>query len=183
MMLRSVVKITRKGPPNQGKHHIHYGFSRRIQVIPDGNGGALVATVTYQQGQFSTQVTDVGGSQGTANISNLAASDMVLGDQGTYFVTDGNQIVDVDEASGSEMWDWQPSNNSTVQIIAATSGGGVAVLNGTDNFVLLDQSEASHVSSLEHVRLRCWVFGDYTRLRKCGTVVRVCFWRRPRRRY
>ena len=57
---------------------------------------------------------------------------MVLGDQGTYFSTDGNQIVDVNEASCSELWSWQP-NSGTAEIIAATAGGGVAVKNIVGN--------------------------------------------------
>jgi Bacterial Ig-like domain (group 2)/IPT/TIG domain/Abnormal spindle-like microcephaly-assoc'd, ASPM-SPD-2-Hydin/Galactose oxidase, central domain len=113
-------------------------------AIPDGNGGALVTTITYQQNQASTQVTDFGGSQGTANISNLAASEMVLGDQGTYFTTDGTQVVDVNEASGFQLWTWQPSEG-TVQIIAATTGGGIAVLNtlnnGQEDVVRIDSND------------------------------------------
>jgi uncharacterized protein YjdB len=113
-------------------------------TIPDGNGGAFATTTTeLSYGQYSTQITDIGGSYGTATISNLSPSDMVLGDQGNYFVTDGNQIVDVNESSGAELWSWQP-NSGTAQIITATAGGGIAVLNvlssGAEDVVRLDSN-------------------------------------------
>jgi hypothetical protein len=102
-------------------------------VIPDGNGGALATTSSVYSGQQpTTQVTDFGGSAGSTTISDIAATDMVLGDQGTYFTTDGNQIVDVNEASGNELWSWQPESG-TVEIIAATTGGGVAIKNIVGN--------------------------------------------------
>jgi hypothetical protein len=83
-------------------------------------------------------------------ISNLIATDMVLGDQGTYFMTDGNQIVDVSEASGTELWSWQPTQG-TVQIIAATAGGGVAVLNTVGN-----QSDVVRLDSSENATYDTW---------------------------
>ena len=104
-------------------------------VIPDGNGGALVQNfvpANQNQSQVSTQVIDAGGSNPTATISNFAGGDTVLGDQGTYFITDGNQVVCVDEASGNEQWRWR-SNSGTAEIIAATAGGGVAVKNIVGN--------------------------------------------------
>jgi hypothetical protein len=91
------------------------------------------------------QVTDVNGSGTTAILANVnyyAPPDIVLGDQGTYFISDGNQIINVNESSGSEQWRWQPSSG-TVQIIAATAGGGLAVKNlvvGQENVVRLDAS-------------------------------------------
>ena len=112
-------------------------------VIPDGNGGALVQNfvpANQNQSQVSTQVIDAGGSNPTATISNFTGGDTVLGDQGTYFMTDGNHVVCVDEASGNEQWRWQP-NSGTVQIVAATAGGGVAVKNivgNQEDVVLLD---------------------------------------------
>ena len=47
-------------------------------------------------------------------------------------MTDGTRIVNVNEASGNELWRWQPESG-TVQIIAATAGGGVAVRNIVGN--------------------------------------------------
>jgi hypothetical protein len=65
---------------------------------------------------------------------------MVLGDQGSNFANHGYRVVAVNQASGAEQWRWELSEG-TVQIIAATSGiGGIAVLNGTDNFVFVDRS-------------------------------------------
>jgi hypothetical protein len=40
--------------------------------------------------------------------------------------------VNVDQASGNELWRWQP-NSGTVEIVAATAGGGVAVRNIVGN--------------------------------------------------
>ena len=114
-------------------------------VIPDGNGGALVQNfvpANQNQRQVSTQVIDAGGSNPTATISNFAGDDTVLGDQGTYFMTDGNHVVCVDEASGNEKWRWQPESG-TVEILAATAGGGVAVKNivgNQEDVVRLDAS-------------------------------------------
>src|ERR1700685_4057743 len=123
-----------KGRARRPGHPAAYGGPGGLgQVIPDGNGGALATSIQYVTNQpLSTQVNDFGGSGATATISNLAATDMVLGDQGTYFLTDGNQIVNVNEASGNELWRWQPSQG-TVQIIAATVGGGVSVKNIVGN--------------------------------------------------
>jgi hypothetical protein len=104
-------------------------------VIPDGNGGALVQSLVpanQNQSQVSTQVIDAGGANPTATISNFAGGDTVLGDQGTYFMTDGNQVVCVDEASGNELWRWKPASRN-VQIMAATAGGGVAARNIVGN--------------------------------------------------
>ncbi|HYM79487.1 MAG TPA: choice-of-anchor D domain-containing protein [Candidatus Dormibacteraeota bacterium] len=113
-------------------------------VIPDGNGGALVQVPmpgTINQPSNQIQVMDIGGGNGTATISDFTGGDTVLGDQGTYFMTDGNKVISVNEASGSEVWRWQP-NSGNVQIIAATAGGGVAVKNiiqpGQENVVRLD---------------------------------------------
>jgi hypothetical protein len=116
------------------------------KVIPDGNGGALATSViSTGANQVSVQVSDIGGSGRTATLPlNYAQQpDIVLGDQGTYFITDGTQVIDVNEASGGQLWDWQPSEG-TVQIIAATAGGGVAVLNVVGNqedVVRLDSSD------------------------------------------
>jgi hypothetical protein len=113
------------------------------KVIPDGAGGALATSVsTSGANQVSVQVSDIGGSGRTATLPlNYAQQpDIVLGDQGTYFITDGTQVIDVDESSGGR-WNWQPSEG-TVQLIAATAGGGAAVLNtlynGQQDVVRLD---------------------------------------------
>jgi len=115
-------------------------------AIPDGNGGTLATSVvTNNANQTLTQVTDVNGSGATATLANLnyyTLPDIVLGDQGTYFISDGNQIVNINESSGSELWRWQPSSG-TVQIVAATAGGGIAVRNivgGQEDVVRLDTS-------------------------------------------
>jgi hypothetical protein len=91
------------------------------------------------------QATDVGGSGGSGSQSQLSPSskpDMVLGDQGTYFTTYGTQVINVNETSGKPVWTWQPSSG-TVEIIAATAGGGVAVKNivgNQEDVVRLDSS-------------------------------------------
>jgi hypothetical protein len=110
-------------------------------VIPDGTGGALATTFCANGQALSMKVTDVGGT--AAPIATLSvppdsyteAEDMVLGDQGTYFTTQGTQntVVAVNETSGDPVWTWQPSQGN-VEIIAATAGGGVAVRN-----ILTDQ--------------------------------------------
>ena len=104
-------------------------------VIPDGNGGALASSFCgNSDGTVSMQITPVGGS--TASAVNMPVQqysnqqDMVLGDEATYFTTGGssNQVMDIDEASGNQLWSWQPTSGS-VEIIAATAAGGVAVKN------------------------------------------------------
>jgi len=102
-------------------------------VIPDGNGGPLAATscVDNSFSQKKTQVTDIGNSGTTATMPtspNGTPSDMVLGDQGAYFTTDGIRVTAVNESSGDQIWSWQPTQGF-VEIIAATAGGGVAVRN------------------------------------------------------
>jgi hypothetical protein len=104
------------------------GTSSVGNVIPDGNGGALATSIVPSgPNAVQVQISDVGGSGGTATLPlSTAQPDMVLGDQGTYFTTDGTQVIDVNEADGNQLWSWQP-DQGTVQIIAATAGGGVAV--------------------------------------------------------
>jgi hypothetical protein len=74
----------------------------------------------------------------------------VLGDQGTYFISDGTQVIDVDESSGGQLWDWQPSQG-TVQIIAATAGGGVAVKNTVGN-----QEDVVRIDSTDNPTYDTW---------------------------
>lgn len=100
-------------------------------MIPDGTVGALATTgCSSANSPSQVQVTDVNGSGATTTLplNSTQQPDMVLGDQGTYFTTDGTQVIDVNEASGSQVWSWQP-NQGTVQIMAATAGGGVTVKN------------------------------------------------------
>ena len=113
-------------------------------VIPDGTGGALATSVVSSgPNQGQVQISDIGGAGGTATLplNPSGQTDMVLGDQGTYFTSDGTQVIDVNEASGNQVWSWQP-DQGTVQIIAATAGGGVAIRNilspGQEDVVRLD---------------------------------------------
>ena len=118
------------------------------EVIPDGNGGVQASWIDiYGNVATGWQTTNVGGSGGKASLPQLSPAylqgpDMVLGDQGTYFTTDGTQVVAVNETSGNQIWTWQP-NSGTVEIIAATAGGGVAVkhvLNNQEDVVRVDAS-------------------------------------------
>jgi hypothetical protein len=115
-------------------------------VIPDGNGGVLAQSLTLSRygDQNFMNITHVGATGGSATVPlgsiwsgdwgyTNGFEDMVLGDQGTYFTTDHQQVRAFDEASGNQLWSWTPSpwavNTYTpwVEIIAATAGGGVAV--------------------------------------------------------
>jgi hypothetical protein len=106
------------------------------EVIPDSNGGALAA---WRVNGSEARVTHVGGGQASLPLGDQPR--MVLGDQSSYFTTDGTQVVAVNEADDNQKWAWQPSQGG-VEIIAATAGGGVAVRNildyATENVVRLD---------------------------------------------
>jgi hypothetical protein len=86
--------------------------------MPDGSSGVLAAALDGSQG--SMRRADFGGSGATATISNFFSNqtpDVVLGDQGVHFMSDGNKVVAADVASGNEKWRWQPTDNSSVTIM------------------------------------------------------------------
>jgi hypothetical protein len=115
-------------------------------VIPDGNGGVLVSN----DSTTGVIVSDIAGSGGTAAFGSSSglgetSPDMVLGDNGAYFINlygeSGGGITAIDEATGNQLWTWTASSGN-LEIIAATAGGGVAVTNtlpnGQENVVMLD---------------------------------------------
>jgi hypothetical protein len=112
--------------------------------IPDGTGGVL-ASWSVQSGQ--SQFEDFGGNLNPAvvPVTSGTVAQTVLGDQNTYFTTDGVSIFAINETDGTQVWSWQPSQG-LVEIVAATTGGGVTVRNvlsdGTENVVRLDYSGA-----------------------------------------
>ena len=96
------------------------------EVIPDGSGGVIAA---WQDENFQSRITHVATA---AILPGELEQGMVLGDEGTYFVTDGGQLAAVDLASDSPRWTWQAPSGS-IEIMAATSGGGVTLAKGTES--------------------------------------------------
>jgi hypothetical protein len=107
-------------------------------VIPDGQGGALVSWYipggTGSNPSPAYHVTDIysgGVTDQTYSTFGQPVSEMVLGDigSGLGYATDGLSVVAFNITGGSPVWTYTPSSayNNSTHILAATAGGGVSV--------------------------------------------------------
>jgi hypothetical protein len=124
------------------------------QAIPDGQGGLLavwgLTSFVYSgvnQGLYVAHV-----SSNNAVISTLRLDQavpgfsgvyqMVLGENGTAFATDGATVVSFDINSAQINWIYASPSQTTVSIIASASGNSLVAKttaqNGTDTVVRLD---------------------------------------------
>jgi hypothetical protein len=128
------------------------------EVIPDGNGGVLVS--------YFDDNPPVGSSSGliildtttgaASTLSSFSQADyganleMVLGDNGTAFVTDGNNVVAFNVDSLQPGWTYS-SQGGFLSLVAATSGSGVAINDSQQGAIQLDSSgnASAPVSSLQ----------------------------------
>jgi hypothetical protein len=111
-------------------------------LIPDGIGGALAVYIKPEIGEIV--IADVGG-QGTVqasfpNLGNYSVQfAMVLGDNGTAFVTDGYYVEAFSVPSLQELWSYS-SGGGTLSFSAATRDGGVAVEDSQLGLIQFDSS-------------------------------------------
>jgi hypothetical protein len=107
-------------------------------TIPDGLGGTLSTwadcSVTnpcnWVISHNSTRLPPIPLINGVGSL--------VLGENGTAFATDGSKMVSFDINSGSVNWTYQASN--FVNIVRATTGGGLAINDSVQGVIQLDPS-------------------------------------------
>ncbi|MGB6736004.1 MAG: Ig-like domain repeat protein, partial [Candidatus Sulfotelmatobacter sp.] len=138
-------------------------------IIPDGNGGIL-ATWTISPSlppvpQYPYQAADVSGGVVGApyslpfsppSVTFGQSPTFVLGDTGEAFATDGTnttngpQIVSFNPISGGVNWAYQASTQTTLSLIASTSGGGITAkttVNGSDTVIRFSSTGTSTTDS------------------------------------
>src|SRR5579859_4119527 len=120
------------------------------EAIPDGQGGSLIAWKVYvgNNNNSTTHVTHIDSTGALLdyalplhNTSGLG--EVVLGENGTAFVSDGIGLVAFNVNSGAVLWGpWNGSTSAdTLYLVAAEWGGGVLALDqsqGTQNMVRFD---------------------------------------------
>jgi Glucodextranase, domain B/Bacterial Ig-like domain (group 2) len=98
-------------------------------VIPDGNGGVLASYDAEQGIGTVPTITDTtsGATQPLSSLLDVTSdSSLVLGDNNTAFVTDGNTLISLNASSLQQNWAYT-SQGGELNFVAATSGGGVAI--------------------------------------------------------
>ncbi|MGB7283059.1 MAG: SBBP repeat-containing protein [Candidatus Acidiferrum sp.] len=126
-------------------------FNLPGDVIPDGNGGVLASWVPDPSGYaggYPISIADIGPQGGIQNSSNFPAttqggvsdSNMVLGDRGTAFVTDGDIVVSFSPTTLQQNWTYTSTSNGNLSFVAATSGGGAAINDDLLGVIQLDPS-------------------------------------------
>ena len=95
------------------------------EVIPDGQGGLLVAWTMFDEvGNFSPHVTHVGSSGTTLDYPGLGGDSLLLGDNDTAFATNRGNVVAFG-IDGTQKWTWQAAQNHNVELIVSSAGAGV----------------------------------------------------------
>ncbi|MBZ5672521.1 MAG: hypothetical protein LAO04_22705 [Acidobacteriia bacterium] len=98
------------------------------KVIPDGQGGALVAWYFWLSEPGvpdEGHVTHVSSSGSTDLSISGQVFEMVLGENGTAFANNG-AITAFDLSSMTSLWTYQaPAGSNSMKIIASTAGGGL----------------------------------------------------------
>jgi hypothetical protein len=155
-------------------------------IIPDGNGGILATwTISPASGpppQYPYQAADVsGGAVGTpyslpfspTTVSFGQSPTFVLGDTSEAFATDGTnttvgpQIVSFNPTSGTVNWTYQESTQSTLSLIASTSGGGITAkvtAGGSDTVLRFSSTGASTTDSWSAGQLAYYIGNLWTGL-------------------
>ena len=105
-------------------------------IIPDGNGGVLVAWGN----PVSTFVSDIGGSA-NGTYSTLGADgglQAVLGDTGAAYILgsslnthNSNAILAVSTSTGAALWQWDFPAGHSGSLVASQAGGGVVAVDVT----------------------------------------------------
>jgi hypothetical protein len=116
------------------------------QAIPDGQGGLLavwgLTSFVYSgvnQGLYVVHVSSNGAVISTLRLDQAVPGfidvyQMVLGENGTAFVTDGNSVVSL--GVGGVNWTVQPA--SGVSDMNAIAGGGVTITDNSANLIAID---------------------------------------------
>jgi outer membrane protein assembly factor BamB len=71
--------------------------------------------------------------------------EIVLGENNLAYVTDTTNLIAFDYSSGQTFWSYSAPNGHTVDIVAASSGGGVTINDSQQGLVPLDAPLAHRV--------------------------------------
>jgi hypothetical protein len=141
-------------------------------VISDGKGGVLASFTKIPTGLFvpgsPLTVADVG-PQGTVQSDftmiggNNSPQDnnLVLGDSGTAFVTDGLKVVAFNVQSVQPIWTHSSTGGSVFSFVGATGGGGVALRDSQLGIVQLDSSGNTSQSTAGLQSAQLWALGAW----------------------
>jgi hypothetical protein len=138
-------------------------FNQPGDVIPDGIGGVLASWTpdpSGYAGEDPPTITDID-PQGAIQSSNSFSAiqidvgqpisdSMVLGENGHAFITDGNNVVSFSPSTLQQSWSYT-STGGYLSLIAAISGGGVAINDDQQGVIQLDSSggASTPVASLQ----------------------------------
>jgi hypothetical protein len=145
-------------------------------VIPDGNSGVLAKWINVADGlggtrKYPVTLADIGQAGTTTtvlpslqNSSSILNDGMVLGDNNSVFVTDGNNVASFDASSLQQNWIY-PSSGGLLSFISATPSSGVLVNDSVQGPIQLDATGAptSPIPSLQGAvpfDLSDWVSGS-----------------------
>jgi hypothetical protein len=112
-------------------------------VIPEGNGGAMIFWFIYPQTYYITRVNTSSSNdlplQYPLHIGVLPAR-IVLGENGIAYIADRQTVVAFNQTSGSILWNYQVSDldSDKLNIVGATSGGGVIINDQESGLIALD---------------------------------------------
>lgn len=106
-------------------------------VAPDGNAGALLTWWTQPSQPVSYMMSTSSGNVYPTPL-NAVNPQLILGENGNAFVTDGTSVAAFDSSSGTTQWTYQPAPG--VNSIFATHGGGLTILDGQLNQIPVDSS-------------------------------------------
>jgi hypothetical protein len=109
--------------------------------VPDGQGGVLAgwSVISAASGVTSYNITNTSSSSTYPSPSaGYLTGNIVLGEDGNVFLTDGSTVFVSDPNSGAVHWTYQPSQG--VNSIFAVHGGGVSIFDNQMNQTTVDSS-------------------------------------------
>jgi len=121
-------------------------------IVPDGQGGAFASWVLLGRNLAEQpHIAHVSGSGAVDLTPPLDAVKMVLGDQDLLFVASLDTIAAIDQQGGGTQWTWTApqSNSLTLQLVAATDGGGLVAKYNLGSGDILVRFDPSGVPSLD----------------------------------
>ncbi len=133
---RQLDSASSSGPPNNRGNGGILSRSALGAATPDGNGGTLVAV-------NSAFYHDTGSAVSKLNLSFNPVGNILIGENSTVYLagpTQGSSIpatVAINTANNSVDWTYS-STGGNLSLVAATSGGGVAINNSQAGLIQLD---------------------------------------------
>lgn len=138
-------------------------------VIPDGQGGALASwnfipdiDLPRFELENESHISDVSSSGLSDFPTSVFPTEMVLGDNGMAFVTDQVNVVALNVTGGSAAWSYtSQSTTAPLDLVAAISGGGLTVNDGSAGIVAIDPSGNPTTSGITASAPSPWPIGNW----------------------